>query len=89
MGGIGEPAVSEGIGCEEVAELVVETGLGDAEDGDECGADHNNAETNQQHGEALAAGQASAGALQGEKNCGSSGAFSGRNENQYARGGEE
>jgi hypothetical protein len=84
MGGIGEPAVSESVGCEQIAELVVEAGLRNSEDGDECRADHDDAETDEDDAEAPAARQASAGPLQGEENgrLRKIGVLSGRKENQ-------
>ena len=45
MGGIGEPAVSERVAREQIAELVIEVGLRKAEDWNQAHADRNDAES--------------------------------------------
>ena len=67
MGGVREPAVSESVSGKKIAELVVEARLGNAEEGDECEANCDNAETHEDHGEVPAPGQAGTCALQGMK----------------------
>jgi hypothetical protein len=54
VGGIGKFAVSEGIGRQQIAELVVEVGLGNAENGDEGSADDDHAETDDEDREVFA-----------------------------------
>jgi hypothetical protein len=58
MRGIGKPAVSEGVGREQVAEFVIEAGLRNAEDGDQAYTNCDYAESSEEYAEALVPCQA-------------------------------
>jgi hypothetical protein len=58
MSGIGELTVSESVGCQQVTELIVICGLGNAEDWYKCESKPDHAETDEQHAEALVPCQA-------------------------------
>jgi hypothetical protein len=91
VGGIGELAVSERVGREQIAELIVEARLGNAEDGDQRDTDGDYAESDEEYGEALAARQAGESTLDGTEGgrVKTSGGISpGRKENQR-RGGRK
>src|SRR5208283_2840444 len=62
--GIGEPAVSEGVGCEQIAELIVPARLWDTENRNEAGSEYDYAKADQKHGEPLSPGQTGEATLQ-------------------------
>src|ERR1035438_118069 len=71
VSGIRKSSVSEGVGSEQVAELVVGVWLRNTEDGDECDADGDYADANRQSSKALATSQAGERALDREEGIGS------------------
>jgi hypothetical protein len=61
VGRIGEAAVGEGVGGEEVAELVVDAGDGDGKPREECEAEENGTEEEQGEGGGTPGGEAGKG----------------------------